>query len=88
MRRSASYVERKPSHVNALLAASTGAGGGTGRFDVVVACELVYKQEWRVLHALLDTMDQLLAHDRRGACALLAYEARGADALVRARTHG
>ena len=56
------------SHLDALLAAGE-------RFDVVIGCEVVYKQEWAVLSALLETMDALLGHGR-SATILLAYKPR------------
>ena len=58
----------KHSHIDALLAAG-------GRFDVVVACEVVYKQDCATLAALLHTMDALLSQGP-GATILLAYKCR------------
>ena len=57
------------THIAALLEA-TG-----GEFDVVVACEVVYKQSEAVLHALADTQQQLMA--QTSGVSLLAYEYRG-----------
>ena len=56
------------SHIDALLAAA-------GRFDVIVACEVVYKQDCATLAALLQTMDALLSHGP-GATIVLAYKCR------------
>jgi predicted nicotinamide N-methyase len=55
-------------HVDALLADG-------GAFDVVLSCEVVYKQEAATLEALLQTQQALLA-DVSDACVLLAYEFR------------
>ena len=57
-------------HISALLAANGGRG-----FDVVIACEVVYKQSEEVLQALAATQQQLMA--RPGGVSLLAYEYRG-----------
>ena len=61
------------THTQTLLA-------DAGRFDVVIACEVIYKQEWRMLSALLDTMDVLLAHTPDAAI-LLAYQQRSSVLL-------
>lgn len=57
-------------HIAALLAANGGRA-----FDVVIACEVVYKQCEEVLLALASTQQQLMA--KPGGVALLAYEYRG-----------
>ena len=46
----------------------------SGGFDVVIACEVVYKQDPEVLHALAATQAALA---RTGATILMAYEFRG-----------
>lgn len=56
------------AHTDALLA-------GGGRFDVVLSCEVIYKQDEEVLLALLETQDVLLATGPH-ALNLLIYEFR------------
>ena len=56
------------------LSRLAGGGGSGGGFDVVIASEVVYKQEAEVLRALAATQDRLA---RAGARVLLAYEFRG-----------
>ena len=57
------------AHIEALLAKG-------GAFDVVVACEVVYKQDEEVLQALAATQDALLSREGDGALVLFAYEFR------------
>jgi predicted nicotinamide N-methyase len=56
-------------------------------FDAVVACEVIYKQAWPVLAALLDTMDTLLDR-RRGAQVVLGYRLRASIMLEDAAFFG
>ena len=56
------------------LSRLAGGGGSDSGFDVVIASEVVYKQEAEVLRALASTQDRLA---RAGARVLLAYEFRG-----------
>eukprot|EP00928_Gymnodinium_smaydae_P012266 TRINITY_DN14456_c0_g2_i1.p1 TRINITY_DN14456_c0_g2~~TRINITY_DN14456_c0_g2_i1.p1 ORF type:complete len:248 (+),score=31.68 TRINITY_DN14456_c0_g2_i1:112-855(+) len=56
------------AHIDAVLALG-------GKYDVVLACEVVYKQEEDVLQALVETQDLLLS-DASDAQIMLAYEFR------------
>lgn len=58
------------SHIAALLAANGGRG-----YDVVVACDVIYKQVKEVLIALAATQQRLMLSP--GGVCMLAYEFRG-----------
>jgi hypothetical protein len=58
------------SHIAALLAANGGRG-----YDVVVACDVIYKQVEEVLIALAATQQRLMLSP--GGVCMLAYEFRG-----------
>lgn len=60
------------AHIGELLEANGGVP-----YDVVVCCEVVYKQSEPVLLALAHTQQRLMAKAKPGGVALLAYEYRG-----------